>query len=109
MKLSPRSEKLAGIVSEYLPTILQKVVPQEQTGFLTISAIEISGDLMVADVFVRSLNGPGGFVKNLNKYSKKVSFELSQKVKTRLPIKIRFKKDKSIDAIKIFDNPLMKK
>ena len=103
MKISPRSEKLAGIVSEHLPTILQKIVPQEETGFLTISAIEISGDLMVADVFVRSLNGPENFVENLNKRRKKVSFELSKIVKTRLPIQIRFKRDKAVDTVKLLN------
>ncbi len=103
MKISPRSQRLAGSVEKCLPEIMQKIIPYEMTGFLTISAVEISGDLMVADVFLRAISGPDDFVENANHFAKKITFELSKKVETRLPIKIRFKKDKSIDAIKIFD------
>ena len=103
MKISPRSQKLAGAVRTALPEILHRILPPEKVGLLTVSAVEVSGDLQVADVFLRSIGGKNDFLKLCEKVAPKIQFALSAKVKTRLPIQLRFKKDASINAAKIFE------
>lgn len=100
MKISPRSEKLAGLLSEKIPELIHQYVPPDESGFLTVTAIEVSGDLGVADVFVRSL-GPSteDFLAVINKHKKKISHELLKSVSLRRHIELRFKKDKSVDHV----------
>jgi ribosome-binding factor A len=99
MKMSPRSHKLGGSVAEKIPGIVSQLFTPDEVGFLTISAVEVSGDLMVADVFIRSIGGPADVVDRLNQAAKKISGLLAREVPTRRTILIRFKPDKSVDNI----------
>jgi len=104
MKISTRSQKLAGVVSERLPAIVARFFTPAEVGFLTITAIEISGDLQVADIFVRTIGKSTNLVEKLNSARKKISFELAREVKTRRPIEIRFKFDKSVKIAEKIEN-----
>lgn len=99
MKLSPRSLKLASVIEQKLPTIIHRFLTPEDVGFLTITAVEVSGDLAVADVFVRSLNGPAAYLKKLNRSASKLSAELLKHLEVRQAIKLRFKPDKSVEHV----------
>lgn len=95
MKISEKSKKLAGVLEEHLPSILQTLTTPNQVGFLTISAIEISGDCRTADVFVNSIGGPKEYLTSLQKISAKVGFELAKKVPRQFAIQIRFKENQA--------------
>jgi len=99
MKTSLRSQKLAGVIEEKLPRIIHQILSPDRIGFLTITALEVSGDLGVADVFVRSLNGPSSFLKKLKKTTPKIEYELLRHLSLRRPIKLRFKLDKSVEYV----------
>lgn len=99
MKQSERSKKLATVVQVQLASLITRFSSPEEVGFVTITAVEISGDLGVCDVFVRSVGGPTNFSKKLDKLSGKISHELSQLVSTRRTMVIRFKRDKSTDLL----------
>jgi len=96
MKTSERSKRLVGTVENLLPPIINKFLSPDDIGFLTISALEISGDLGVADIFVRSIGAPPGFVKKLKKLEGKISHELNQSLDLRRAMKLRFKMDQSV-------------
>jgi ribosome-binding factor A len=96
MRISERSKRAGGVVREKIPVIISKLLTPNEIGFLTITAVEISGDLGIADVFVSSINAPNNFLSKLKKIEKKVSTELCREILTRRPMIIRFKLDKSV-------------
>lgn len=104
MKMSPRSQKFAHVVESRIPRIIQSLLSPESIGILTVTAIEVSGDLGVCDVFVRSIGGPKYFLRPLKKIEKKVAHLLSQEVEMRRVMKIRFKLDNSVDRLAFLDS-----
>ncbi len=99
MKTSERSKRAVGVIRVKVPVIITRFLTPEKIGFLTITAIEIAGDLGVADIFVSSLNAPDNFLSALQKISKKVSTELCKEMQLRRPMQIRFKMDKSVEYV----------
>ncbi len=93
MKTSPRSQKLASVFQTKLPIIVNKFLTPNQIGFLTITGIEISGDLSLVDVFFTTIGGEKEAEKNLNKISRKIVYELLKEVPLRREFQIRWKKD----------------
>lgn len=101
--MSERSKKLASVVEIKLSPILMKLVSPEEVGFLTVTAIEISGDLGVCDIYVKSFNGQADYLKILKKKERKIALLLAQEINTRRIMQIRFKPDKSAKSIKLFE------
>lgn len=99
MKISERSKKLAGVIEEEIPLIIRRFTDPEEVGFLTVTAVEVSGDLGVCDIFLRSIGGVEKFLKPLKKATKKISGELTKKIPTRRAIILRFKEDRSVDNV----------
>ncbi len=95
MKISERSKRVASVLKEKIPPMFQQFLSPNQVGFVTVTEIEVAGDLGVADVFVRSIGGPKGFIKVIQKIAPKISYEVSQQVQLRRPMNLRFKLDKS--------------
>ncbi len=108
MRTSERSIKLAGVVELEISQILQRKFTPNQVGFLTVSAIEISGDLGICDIFVRSFNGPKDFLKTMKKQEKHCSHLLTKSLKLRRNIIIRFKVDKAVKTVKNVEEKLQK-
>lgn len=95
MKVSEKSKKLAGVIEEHLPMIIPDLLTPNQIGFLTVSAIELSGDLKVADVFVSSIGAPKDYLKSLQKVTSKIEYELAKRVPRQFAIKLRFKENQA--------------
>ena len=110
MKTSPRSRKLAAIVHEHLPTIIQKYLTPNQIGFLTITGVEISGDLGIANVFFTTIGSATEAEKHLRKISRKIVYELLKIVKLRREIILNWKRDETGKIIGQIDklNPAKK-
>jgi len=99
MKTSERSKRATGVVREKIPVIIARILTPEDVGFLTITAVEIAGDLGVADVFVSAIGAPDNYLQSLQKIQKKVSTELCREMTFRRPMIIRFKLDKSVEHV----------
>ncbi len=99
MRMSERSKRATGVVREKIPLIISRLLTPEDIGFLTVTAVEISGDLGVVDVFVSAINAPQNFLTALQKISKKVSTEICKEMQLRRPMIIRFKLDKSVEHV----------
>jgi len=102
--MSERSRRLAGTMEQLLPEILRPLIDPDKMGFVTITAIEVSGDLGVVDVFVRSLGGPASYLKELQRMEKKVAHLLLQKLNLRRAFTLRFKADQSVKAVENLKN-----
>jgi len=98
MKMSERSKRVASVLKEKIPPFFQQFLSPNQVGFVTVTEIEVAGDLGIADVYVRSIGGPKGFIKAIQKVGPKMEYEVSQQVQLRRPMKLRFKLDKSAQA-----------
>lgn len=99
MKTSERGRRLAGTIEQILPEVLRPLLNPDTQGFVTITAVEVSGDLGVVDVFVRSLGGPAEYLKDLQKMEKRVAHLLLQKLSLRRAFTLRFKPDKAVQAV----------
>lgn len=99
MKTSPRSLKLASLIQTHLPVILQKMFTPDEIGFVTITAVESSGDLGIVDVFLSALNAPDDYIHTLQLSTKKIRFELLRNIKLRREFLLRFKPDNSVEHV----------
>jgi ribosome-binding factor A len=98
MKTSERSRRVASVLKEKIPPLFQQFLSPNQVGFVTVTEIEVAGDLGMADVFVRSIGGPKDFIKAIQKVGPKMEYEVSQQVQLRRPMKLRFRLDQSAQA-----------
>ena len=94
MKMSPRSQKLSGIIIEKISPIIHQFLTPEEVGFLTVTAVEVSGDLEWIDIFVDSIGPRSGWLDRLNRFAPKIAHELLKVCPQRRAFKIRFKMDK---------------
>ena len=96
MKISERSQRLGSIIQAALPPIIQSIYSPEEVGFVTITAVEVSGDLEFVDVFVRSIGGPKSTFAKLRRSEKRVAQELIKQIDVRRVPIVRFKSDASV-------------
>ncbi len=106
MKTSERSRRLAGVMAQELPPLLQKFLTPNQVGFLTVTDVEVSGDCGVAEVWLDALSAPAGWIDAVNKVKPKITHELLTRVKLRRPIILRFRHDKGSEHAKSLQGKL---
>lgn len=99
MKTSDRSDRVAGAIKQLLPEVMRPLLDPDKDGFVTVSAVEVSGDLGVVDVFVRSLGGPAEYLKNLQKMEKKIAHLVLQHLELRRGFTLRFKPDQAVKTV----------
>lgn len=93
MKTSDRSRRLAGVIAQQLPPLLQKFLTPNQVGLLTVTDVEVSGDLGIAEVWLDAIGAPAGWIECVTKIRPKIEHELLRSVDVRRGIQIRFKRD----------------
>lgn len=99
MKTSPRSKKLASLIQSHIPRIIESLFTPDEIGFITVTAVEVSGDLGIVDVFLSAMNAPVDFLKTLQSSTKKIRFALLETIKLRREFLLRFKIDQSTDYV----------
>lgn len=99
MRTSDRSRKLSTEIKKVLPIIIRPLLDPALFGIITITDLELSGDLGIAKVFVSQIGGSQNPVPKLQKMHKKISHELAKTIKTRRTIVFRFQKDKTNDIL----------
>jgi len=93
MKTSDRSRKLAGVIQQQLPPLLQQFLTPNQVGLLTVTDVEVSGDLGIAEIWLEAMGAPAGWLDAVTKIRPKIEHELIKTVMVRRPIQLRFKRD----------------
>ena len=99
MKSSPRSVRMASQVESLISPLISRFLDPDIIGFCTVTAVEVSGDLQVADVYVRSINPPGGWLKALKKVSGKIGHEIGQELNLNQKLLVRFKEDQAVKLV----------
>jgi ribosome-binding factor A len=100
MKTSPRSQKMAGVLQQLIPGLVEKFLTPNQVGLLSVTAVEVAGDLGVADIFVDAMGAPPDWIKNLAKITPKIQHEIARELKLRRKMILRWKRDASPQYIR---------
>ena len=81
--------------------MLLRYTTPNQVGFVTVTAVELSGDLQVAKVYITTQKAPKEVLTNLRAIAPKIAHELAQKFSMRRVPEVRFAYDESK---KLFQN-----
>jgi len=95
-----RANRLAEVLKKELSVLFQKEVKDPRLNFLTITEVEVSGDLSVAKIFVSTLqekNDPAAMMEGLEKAAGYLRKEIGQRIEVRHTPELRFIYDKSIE------------
>lgn len=106
MKTSERSRRLAGVIGQELPPLLQQFLTPNQVGFLTVTEVEVSGDCGIAEIWLDALSAPADWLNAVQKIAPKITYELLTRVKLRRGIILRFLQDKGIEHAKAMNEKL---
>lgn len=93
MKTSARSQKLATIIQENISVIINKYLTPNQIGILTVTGVEVSGDLGIANIFFTTIGGGVEAEKHLTKISRKIVYDLLKIVQLRREVVLIWKRD----------------
>lgn len=99
MKISEKSLRLAGIMEPIISKAVRENTTPDQVGFMTVTAIEVSGDGRVVDVFYTALNAPNNINTRLKKLSPLVAHQLKVNASLHQKLEVRFKPDKSKEHV----------
>ncbi|NOX98107.1 MAG: 30S ribosome-binding factor RbfA [Nitrospirae bacterium] len=95
-----RVERVAEAIKEAVSLIIQRDVKDPRIGFLTVTGVELSGDLRYAKIFISVYGGRKEKLKSLKGLQSATRFirgEIGRKVKLRYTPEIVFKWDESIE------------
>ncbi len=98
--MSKRTEKVADLIRRELADIVMTKLRDPRIGFLTITGVEITGDLSLATIYVSSLDGSEGSAKLLKLLHNMIPFlrhELAPRLGLREVPDLRFLYDESIE------------
>lgn len=101
MKQTPRTRKLGENVKEVIATILQDEIADPRLELVTVTGVDVSGDLMLANVFVTAHGGPERYeevLEGLDSASGRIRAILGRRIKARFTPELRFFIDESVDA-----------
>ncbi len=98
--MSKRTERVADLIRRELADILMRRMRDPRLGFVSITGVEVSGDLTHATVYLSSLDGAEGRVEVVKVLSHAVPFlrrELAPRLGLREVPTLRFIYDESIE------------
>lgn len=98
--MSKRTERVADLIRRELADILMMRMRDPRLGFVSITGVEVSGDLTHATVYLSSLDGVEGRVEVVKVLSHAVPFlrrELAPRLGLREVPTLRFVYDESIE------------
>jgi ribosome-binding factor A len=98
--VSKRTERVADLIRRELSDVIMNRMRDPRMGFVSITDVEVSGDLTHATVFLSSLDGAEGRVEVIKVLSHAVPFlrrELAPRLGLREVPTLRFVYDESIE------------
>ena len=98
--MSKRTEKVADLIRRELADIVMTKLRDPRIGFLTITGVEVTGDLSLATIYVSSLDGSAGsktLLKTLTHAVPYLRHELAPRLGLREVPEMRFLYDESIE------------
>lgn len=100
MKSTPRTRKLGETVREALAEVLREDVSDPRLDFATITSVQVSADLHVADVYVTTHGDQERYdqlLEGLHSADKRIRAGLAHRVSMRFIPELRYHVDTSVD------------
>jgi ribosome-binding factor A len=100
MKSTPRTRKLGEAVREALAEVLREDVADPRLDFATITSVQVSSDLGVADVYVTTHGDQERYdelLEGLRSADGRIRSGLARRVKLRITPELRYHLDTSVD------------
>ena len=100
MRSTPRTRKLGETVREAIAEVLTTDVQDPRLDFATITSVEVSTDLKVADVYVTTHGGPEQYealLEGLQSADRRIRAGLARRVSMRFIPELRYRLDTSVD------------
>src|SRR5574340_793662 len=100
MKSTPRTRKLGDNVREALAEVLRDDVSDPRLDFATITSVQVSADLGVADVYVTTHGDAERYqalMEGLHSADKRIRSGLARRVSMRVVPELRYHLDTSVD------------
>jgi len=107
MKSTPRTRRLGETVREALTEVLAQDIQDPRLDFVTITGVQVSMDLRVADVYVITHGGPETYkalIDGLRSADRRIRVGLARRVSLRFVPELRYHIDPSVDeSMRIFE------
>lgn len=100
MKSTPRTRKLGDTVREALAEVLRDDVSDPRLDFATITSVQVSSDLGVADVYVTTHGDSARYedlLEGLRSADGRIRSGLARRVRMRIVPELRYMIDTSVD------------
>ncbi|MBN2248259.1 MAG: 30S ribosome-binding factor RbfA [Coriobacteriia bacterium] len=100
MKSTPRTRRLGESVREALSEVLRDDVADPRVDFVTITSVEVSSDLNLANVYVTTHGGEAEYealLEGLRSADKRIRAGLARRVQMRVVPELRYHLDTSLD------------
>jgi len=100
MKSTPRTRKLGESVRAALADVLMTEVQDPRLDLVTITSVEVSSDLRLANVYVITHGGPERYeamLEGLRSADKRLRAGLAERVQMRFIPELRYHLDTSVD------------
>lgn len=100
MKSTPRTRKLGEMVREALAEVLRQDVSDPRLDFATVTSVQVSTDLHVADVYVTTHGDASRYealLEGLHSADKRIRAGLAKRVTMRFVPELRYHLDTSVD------------
>lgn len=101
MRSTPRTRRLGETIKEALAEILSTDVQDPRLELATVTSVEVSADLRVANVYVTAHGGPeryGTLMEGLHSADRRIRSALARRVAMRIVPELRYHIDQSVDA-----------
>lgn len=98
--MSLRSNRVAEQMKKELGDIITRKIKDPRVGFVTVTAVEVTGDLQQATVYISSLGDEKEREETLNALVKATGFirtEIGQRIRLRRTPEITFEFDTSVE------------
>ncbi|MDZ4167540.1 MAG: 30S ribosome-binding factor RbfA [Coriobacteriia bacterium] len=107
MKSTPRTRKLGETVREALAEVLRDDVADPRLDFVTITSVQVSSDLGVADVYVTTHGDQERYdelLEGMRSADKRIRAGLARRVSLRITPELRYHLDTSVDeSMRIYE------
>lgn len=100
MKSTPRTRRLGESVREALAEVLRDDIADPRVDFATITSVEVSSDLNLANVYVTTHGGEAEYaalLEGLRSADKRIRAGLARRVQMRVVPELRYLLDTTLD------------
>ncbi len=100
--MSIRTQKVAGLIREYLSDPLRRIASEMSAGLITVTSVRVSDDLKIATVYLSVYGGkasPANVLARIKDDKGRIRHAVSSKINLRSAPDLRFFLDDTLDTM----------